>query len=317
MCKQGIIFSKFVTIRFPGRLYRNYTNPSWNFKNSIVSCKFTSLPKISTCISRTRYQAKSFSNLLPSDFLEGFPETTQILPETTQIFHENVKNTTQFHKNKQQETNNVISKFTSLPKISTCVSRTRHQSIGFSGRLSWNYTNLSWNFKNSTQSHKHKQHQENNNVICKFTSQPNISINRARHQAKKISNFLPSDFLEGFPETKQILPENFKNTTQFHKNKQQETNNFISKFTSLPKISATSTCVSRTSHQAKSFSNLLPSDFLEGFPETTQFLPEILKNTTQFHKHKQQETNNVISKFTNLTKISTCVSRTRHETNFF
>ncbi|WZZ77675.1 hypothetical protein YC2023_098247 [Brassica napus] len=71
-----------------------------------------SLPKISTCISRTRHQAKRFPNLLPSDFLEGFPETTQILPE-------NLKNTTQFHKHKQQEIKNVIRKFTSLPKIST------------------------------------------------------------------------------------------------------------------------------------------------------------------------------------------------------
>ena len=91
---------------------------------------------------------------------------------------------------------------------------------------------------------------------------------------------------------------NFKNTTQFHKHKQQETNNFISKFTSLPKIS---TCISRRRHQAKSFSNLLTSDFRENFPETTQILPEIKKkNTTRFHKYKPTCVNQTTKNTTHL-----------------
>ena len=47
------------------------------------------------------------------------------------------------------------------------------------------------------------------------------------------------------------------------------------------------------------------SDFLEGFPETTQMLPELFLNTRQFHKHKQQETQKKIqepTKDTNMPK---------------
>ena len=74
--------------------------------------------------------------------------------------------------------------------------------------------------------------------------------------------------MESRPEIIQIFPEKI---TKFHKHK-QSTINFISKFTSLPNIS---TSVSQTRHQAKSFSNLLTSDFLKSFLETTQIFHEI------------------------------------------
>ena len=82
-------------------------------------------------------------------------------------------------------------------------------------------------------------------------------------------------FWKAFLELHKFFLNFFLNTDSFTSTSNKR---LISKFKSLPKIS---TCLGRTRHQAKKFQNLLPSEFLEVFPETTQMLPNIFLNTSR------------------------------------